>query len=107
MNNEVIKSNEDLIVGKTDYDPMGNMIYDSTLGKHSLAGGLTGAVIFGIIAFCIASGIIPIRDFGQFSTSGNGVATFVGACTGVAVGGLVGSLLGIKRLVAKNNKKGE
>ena len=105
MNNEMIKSNEDLIVGKTNHDPMGNMIYDPMVGKLTLWYSLAGAIIFGVLAYLIASGIMPIRDFGQFSTSGNGVATFVGAILGVAIGGLSGSLIGLAHIVKQNREK--
>lgn len=105
MNNETIKSNEDLIVGKTNYDPMGNMIYDPLLGKLTLWYSLAGAIIFGVLAYLIASGMMPIRDFGQFSTSGNGVATFVGAIFGIAIGGLSGSLKGLAHILKQNHEK--
>lgn len=105
MNNEMIKSNEDLIVGKTNYDPMGNMIYDPLLGKLTLWYSVLGAITFGMLCYLIASGMIPIRDFGQFSTAGHGVATFVGAIFGVAIGGLVGSLKGLAHILKQNREK--
>jgi hypothetical protein len=105
MNNEVLRKSEDLVVGTTNYDPEGNLIYIPRLGKMALWGGVTGAVLLGIMAYLVASGIIPIRDVGQFSTSGNGVATFVGAVTGFAVGGLTGALMGLHHLVKENNKQ--
>ena len=104
MNNEVIKSNGDLVVGKTDYDPMGNMIYEPGLGKLALWYGFAGGSLFGILAYVISSGTIPVRDFGQFATSGNGVATFVGTIIGIAIGGLTGSLIGLKGIVHYNSK---
>lgn len=104
MKNEVIKSNEELVVGKTDYDPVGNMIYEPRLCKLALWYGFAGGILFAVLAYLISSGTIPIRDFGQFATSGNGVATFVGTIIGIAIGGLTGSLTGLKRIVHYNNE---
>lgn len=105
MNHDQIKSNEDLIVGKTDYDPMGNMIYQAKLGKLTLWWSVAGGIFFGLLAYLIASGTLPIRDFGQFSTSGDGVATFVGAIIGIAVGGFTGSMIGLNDVVKYNENK--
>lgn len=105
MNNDVIKSNEDLVVGKINHDPEGKMIYDPMVAKLTVWYGLVGAVIFGVFAYLIASGAMPIRDFGQLSTSGNGVATFVGAVIGIAIGGLTGSLIGLTHIVKQNRKR--
>lgn len=105
MNHGQIKSNEDLIVGKTDYDPMGNMIYEAKFGKLTLWCAVAGGILLGVLAYLIASGTMPIRDFGQFSTSGNGVATFVGTIIGVAVGGFTGSMIGLNDIVKYNENK--
>jgi hypothetical protein len=103
MNHEVVKNNEDLMVGTINYDPEGNLIYDAMIAKMTLAGALIGGFLLGILAYLIASATIPIRDLGQFSTAGNGVATFVGAVTGIAIGGLTGSVGGLHHIVNKNN----
>ena len=102
MNKEAIESNKDLVIGTTNYDPEGRLLYDPVVGKLALCYGLAGAVVMATFAYLIASGVMPIRDFGQFSTSGSGVATFVGFVTGLATGGFIGSMVGLHHTMQKS-----
>ncbi|MDX5438557.1 MAG: hypothetical protein LPK03_15245, partial [Pontibacter sp.] len=66
------------------------------------------AVVFGLIlgflGYMISSGAWPIRDFGQYATSGTAVGIFVGAVTGIALGGLIGALMGMGKMKHKSRE---
>ena len=73
-------------------------IYDRSIGRLALIGALLGGVALGVLAYAVATGVWPIAGFGQFAAAGAAPAAFVGAGTGIALGGLTGALLALYRL---------
>lgn len=81
-------------------------IYDRSLVMFSLLGALVGGVILGWLGYAIAEGGLPIPGLGQFAAAGWGVAAFVGAGVGVALGGLAGGLVALFRMPRAEKSKG-
>ncbi|ARS37997.1 hypothetical protein [Pontibacter actiniarum] len=102
MNNHTDKKDADLIVGYTNYDPEGHVVYHPAILKMAIIWALVLGVIFGFVGYMISSGAWPIRDLGQFATSGTAVGIFVGAVVGVALGGLIGALMGMGKMKRKS-----
>lgn len=78
--------------------PREHPIYDRSLVMFSLLGALVGGVILGWLGYAVAAGGLPIPGLGQFAAAGWGVAAFVGAGVGVALGGLAGGLVALFRM---------
>ncbi|MCJ8163386.1 hypothetical protein MKJ04_00930 [Pontibacter sp. E15-1] len=102
MNNHSNKKDAELVVGYVNHDPEGRPVYHPIIAKFTLIGAVFLGVLLGWLAYMVASGVWPIRDLGQFSASDNVVATFVGASVGVALGGLIGSIMGVFRMLHKS-----
>ena len=102
MKNHSDKKDSDLIVGYTNYDPEGHVVYHPAILKMAILWAIVFGVILGFVGYMISSGVWPIRDFGQFATSGTAVGTFVGAVVGVALGGLIGALMGMHKMKRKS-----
>ena len=95
MKNHTEKKDADLVVGYTNFDPEGRPLYHPSMVKLAVIWAVGLGLLLGVLAYLIASGRWPIRDLGQFSTSDNYVATFVGISVGAALGGLIGALQGL------------
>lgn len=102
MKKETSKSEEDLIVGYTNENPMGQPIYDPILLKFALIGALIFGILLGVISYMVARGTWPIQDFSQFSASEDWVAAITGAGIGIALGGLAGGILGLNTILKKH-----
>lgn len=85
-----------------------SVVFPDTLSSHSLAheknskapegtvaGGLTGAGIGGILGLLAGIGALAIPGIGPFIAAGPLLATLSGAAVGAAAGGLTGSLIGM------------
>lgn len=94
--NDLLTGYEDVLLEK--------QIYSSALPKYICIGALTGAIILGVISWLISRGFWLISYLGQFSASGDGVATATGAGVGAALGGLIGGLIVLKRLYRSNRE---
>lgn len=105
MNQNTVKTDEDLIVGNTNYDPEGNLVYDPIIGKLAIWAGIATALLLGILSYLVATGIWPIQGFGQFAAAGPAVAVFTGTSVGLALGGLTGALIGLSKMIKKNKRK--
>jgi hypothetical protein len=105
MKSTTHKTDEDLIVGNTNYDPEGNLVYDPIIGKLTLWIGLATALVLGIVAYLVATGVWPIAGLGQFAAAGSSVAVFTGASVGLALGGLTGALIGIGKMKKKDKRQ--
>lgn len=92
------KREEDLIVGYTDENPKGELIYHPVILHQALIWGVVLGVILGVLSYLVAYGIIPVADLGQFSASSDWVSAITGAGVGIAMGGLVGGLIGLKKM---------
>ncbi|MCM4158628.1 hypothetical protein FHG64_03255 [Antarcticibacterium flavum] len=100
------KREEDLIVGYTDENPKGQLIYHPVILNQALLWAAISGMVLGVISYLIAYGTIPVADFGQFSASSDWVAAITGFGVGVALGGLAGGLFGLNRMMKMNGKKG-
>ncbi len=83
----------------------GEPIYSPSIHRGALLGAVLGGIVSGVVAWGIAAGFLPIAGLGQFSASGAGVATFAGAGTGLALGGLIGSLIPLYQLPKRRINK--
>ncbi|MDX5438167.1 MAG: hypothetical protein LPK03_13275 [Pontibacter sp.] len=102
MMNQTDKKDADLIVGYNNYDPEGHAVYHPAILKMALIWAFVFGLILGFVGYMISSGAWPIRDFGQYATSGTAVGIFVGAVVGVALGGLIGALGGMGKMMRKS-----
>ncbi|MCX2740843.1 hypothetical protein [Pontibacter anaerobius] len=102
MNNHTDKKDADLIVGYTNYDPEGQAVYHPAIMKMAIIWAIVLGVILGYVGYMVSSGAWPIRDLGQYATSGTAVSFFVGAVTGIALGGLIGALIGMGKMKHKS-----
>ncbi|WP_114779600.1 hypothetical protein [Botryobacter ruber] len=102
MNNHTDKKDADLIVGYTNYDPEGHAVYHSAILKMAIIWAIVFGLILGFVGYMISSGAWPIRDLGQYATSGTAVGIFVGAVIGIALGGLIGALMGMGKMKHKS-----
>lgn len=84
--------------------PQEHPIYERSLLTFALLGALAGGVVLGWLGYAVAEGGLPVAGLGQFAAAGWGVATFVGAGTGVALGGLTGGLIALLRLPRADRK---
>nr|WKN38585.1 hypothetical protein K4G66_07705 [Tunicatimonas sp. TK19036] len=105
MKHPDIRTDEDLVVGNTNYDPEGNLVYDPVIGRLALWTGIGTALAVGLISYLIATGLWLIPSFGQFAAAGPTVAVFTGGSVGLATGGLTGALIGLSKMVKKNKEK--
>ena len=81
--------------------PHGRVVYDPSMLRWALAGGLAGAVLLGLLGWAVASGLWAIRDVGQFGASGPAVATFTASGVGAALGALAGAISAVARLPSR------
>ncbi|MGY5849670.1 hypothetical protein [Salegentibacter sp. F14] len=96
--NKAIKREEDLIVGYSDENPKGKLIYHPIILRQALILAALTAIALGVLSYLIAYGSIPVADFGQFSASSHWVAAITGFGVGAAIGGLAGGLIGIRKI---------
>ncbi|ARS38145.1 hypothetical protein [Pontibacter actiniarum] len=88
----------DLLVPTLNTDPEGGPVYHPAIGKGALWGGLIGGVLVGALAWLVAAGVWPVVGLGQMAGGSYGAAAFMGFVLGSAVGGLIGSFIGINRM---------
>lgn len=91
------RTEEDLIIGTTNQGPHG-LIYAPVMLHMALLGALILGLIFGFLSFMMAEGSWAVPDFGQFAASSYYIAAITGGGVGVALGALVGGLIGINRV---------
>lgn len=96
---------EDLIVGYTDENPMGQLIYHPVILQQAVIWAVILGIVFGLLAYFIAHGTIPVQDLGQLSASSDVVAGITGAGFGIALGGLMGGLIGLWKMMKMSKKK--
>lgn len=99
------KREEDLIVGYTDENPMGELIYHPVILQQAVIWAVILGFLFGVLTYLIAHGTIPVQDLGQLSASSDVVAWITGTGFGIALGGLLGGLVGLVRMLKMNKDK--
>lgn len=88
----------DHIVGTTNQGPHGKPVYHPAILHYALWGTLIGGILFGLFLYLLAEGILPIAGLGQLAAGGEAPATFLGAGFGIALGGVIGGLIGMRKL---------
>lgn len=96
---------EDLIVGYTDENPMGQLIYHPVILQQAVIWAVILGIVFGLLTYFIAHGTIQVQDLGQLSASSDVVAGITGAGFGIALGGLMGGLIGLWKMMKMSKKK--
>lgn len=99
---ETKKREEDLVVGYTNNGPHG-LVYDPIILRLALFGAAIGAITLGFVGYMVAEGRWPIVDLGQFSAVFPGTAMVTAAGVGVAIGGLIGALIGLHHMIKKSD----
>lgn len=89
--------NEDLTVPLVDEHEAGR-IYDPSILRWALWGGLLGGLLLGWLGYAVAAGDLPIAGLGQWAANGAAGGAVAGAGMGLAVGGLVGALFALYRM---------
>lgn len=93
------KKEEDLIVGYTDENPKGQLIYHPVILYQALIWAAVVGVVLGVISYLVAYGTIPVADLGQFSASADWVAGITGLGAGIAIGGMAGGFVGLYKMM--------
>lgn len=92
------KREEDLIVGYTDENPKGELIYHPVILHQALIWAIVLGIILGVLSYLVAYGTIPFADLGQFSASSDWISAITGAGVGIAMGALMGGLIGLNKM---------
>lgn len=95
------KPEADFVLPETNLDPHGNLFYDPAIPKGATIGAVAGGIILGLVAWMMADGAWAIEGLGQLGAGNRGSGTFLGFVTGSAIGGLFGSLIGIRKMLQK------
>jgi hypothetical protein len=82
-------------------DQGGQIIYHPSMLRLAILGGSAGGIALGVFGYLIASGILPIAYFGQFTAAGTAPAVFCSLGLGLAVGALAGALTALYRIPRK------
>lgn len=93
------KKEEDLVVGYTDENPQGQLIYHPVILNQALLWAAVVGTVLGVISYLVAHGTIPITDLGQFSASADWVAGITGFGVGMAIGGMAGGCIGLYKMM--------
>jgi hypothetical protein len=103
---ETNKREEDLKAGHSNVGPHA-VIYKPIILYGALVGALVFGLAFGIVGFLIGGGYWPIVDLGQLSAPFSGTTAVTLGGVGVALGGLIGSLYGLHRMLKKAGKSND
>jgi hypothetical protein len=75
-------------------EPQGKWFYHPSILFHAIAGAAIGGIIAGISVWMIAKEIIVSELSGQIASGNPGAAAILGIISGIAIGGLFGSVYG-------------
>lgn len=100
---ETTRREEDLVVGYSDKGIEGT-VYDPIILKLAVIGAILLGGIFGLLGYLVAEGSWAIVDFGQISAVYTATAAITTAGVGMALGGLIGALVGTYRMLNKSEK---
>jgi hypothetical protein len=84
----------DSLIEKIDKDIQVKWFYHPTILNNAIAGLIIGGIIAGLIIWMMAKGFIAAESLVQISAGSPGAAAFLGLITGIAIGGLFGSVYG-------------
>ncbi|WP_156879250.1 hypothetical protein [Salinimicrobium xinjiangense] len=88
----------DLVLETTDRDPHGNLFYHPSIFTFAVAGAIIGGLIMAFLAWMIADGSWAVVGLGQMSAGNRGPGAFFGFVVGSGVGGLLGAILGMRKM---------
>jgi hypothetical protein len=82
----------------------GARVYDTKFLRAAVLFGSLGGVLFGLLGYGFASGVLAIGGLGQWASAGEGPGTVAGASLGAAAGALAGGLMELYRVPARHIK---
>ncbi|WP_324720438.1 hypothetical protein [Salinimicrobium sp. HB62] len=100
---ETGKREEDLKAGFSNEGPH-QVIYRPIILHAAVIGALIVGLALGVVGYLIAEGSWAIVDLGQLSAPFVGTTAVTFAGVGVALGGLIGSLFGLHRILKDSGK---
>jgi hypothetical protein len=100
---ETNRREEDLNAGYSNEGPHAP-VYDPVILYAALLGAAGTGLGFGILGYLIAEGSWAIVDLGQISAVFSGTAAVTFAGVGIAVGGLIGGLIGLHQMLKNHHK---
>lgn len=89
----------DLVLETTDRDPHGKLFYHSSILRFAVVGAIVGGAILAFVAWMVADGSWAVVGLGQMSAGNRGPGAFLGFVVGSGIGGLLGSLLGMRKML--------
>jgi hypothetical protein len=95
---ETGKREADLKAGYADEGPHG-IIYRPLMLYAAITGAIIVGLILGVLGYLIANGTWPIVDLGQLSAPFPETMAVTFAGVGVALGALIGGLIGFKAVL--------
>lgn len=103
---ETIRREEDLKAGFSDEGPHA-VVYKPVILYAAIVGAAIFGLLLGISGYLIATGSWAIVDLGQISAPFAGTTAITFAGVGVAIGGLIGSLYGLSRMLNEQHQNKE
>ncbi|UZH54053.1 hypothetical protein JRG66_08535 [Salinimicrobium tongyeongense] len=100
---ETNRREEDLKAGYTNEGPQ-VVVYRPVILHAALIGALIFGVVLAIAGYLIANGTWAIVDLGQISAPFPGTTAVTFGGVGMALGGLIGGLYGLSRMLREHKK---
>ncbi|MEG9327242.1 hypothetical protein V6B16_04790 [Salinimicrobium catena] len=92
------KPGPDRVLPTIDRDPHGNLFYHPSIFTFAVIGAIVGGLIMAFVAWMVADGAWSVVGLGQMSAGNRGPGAFFGFVVGSGIGGLIGSLLGMRKM---------
>ncbi|AVR46570.1 hypothetical protein C7S20_15580 [Christiangramia fulva] len=93
------KPGPDLVLETTDRDPHGKLFYHPSIFTFAVIGAIVGGLIVAFLAWMVADGSWAVVGLGQMSSGNRGPGAFFGFVVGSGIGGLLGSVMGIRKML--------
>lgn len=93
------KPSPDLVLETTNRDPHGNLFYHPSIFTFAVVGAIVGGLIVAFLAWMVADGSWAVVGLGQISSGNRGPGAFFGFVVGSGIGGLLGSVMGIRKML--------
>lgn len=93
------KPGADYVLETTDRDPHGALIYHPSMLRWTVIGAIIGGVILAFVAWMVTDGAWSIVGLGQMASGNRGPGAFLGFVIGSGVGGLLGGIMAIRKVL--------